>query len=163
MDRQIEHANPQDYGITSQEATAMRLRYINGLRDEQTTIVQKWRVFWLNNQNNWFIEWQYKENLNKLEVLNKQLYFIKNQQKDKMKPFDMMFIKSIPINTIVKVDRNNKFKVRNEKTASCHWYKDSNTWVDFGGDNKRHDVIDLVMHIYNLSFVEACKKLSDCS
>jgi len=74
--------------------------------------------------------------------------------------FNIARLKEIPINTIVEVNSAGFFKVRDEKTPSCKWYRDNNTWVDFGDDNKQHDVIDLVMLLNKCSFIEACKRLS---
>ena len=75
--------------------------------------------------------------------------------------FDVQALKQIPIDRIVQVNSMGKFKIRDEKTASAHWYKSDNSWVDFGSDNRRHDVIDLVMIIEGLDFYKACKYLSN--
>lgn len=73
--------------------------------------------------------------------------------------FDLLTLKAIPIDSIVEVDMRNKFRIRDERTASAHYYKQNNKWYDFGS-GEGGDVIDLVMRINNCSFVEACKYLS---
>jgi hypothetical protein len=76
--------------------------------------------------------------------------------------FDVQALKQIPIDKIISVNPAGFFKARpDEKTASAKWYRDNNTWVDFGGDNRRHDVIDLVMITEGLDFYKACKYLSN--
>lgn len=74
--------------------------------------------------------------------------------------FDVAQLKQIPIDRIVSVNAAGFFKVRDEKTPSCKWFKESNVWVDFGNDNRKHDVIDLVQLVEGLSFYDACKYLN---
>jgi hypothetical protein len=76
---------------------------------------------------------------------------------DESKDFDIPTLKAIPLTDFVEVNRAGFFRVRlDDKTPSCKYYKDTNTWVDFGGDNKRHDVIDLICVLHNINFREAC-------
>ena len=76
--------------------------------------------------------------------------------------FDVQALKQVPIDKIISVNPAGFFKARpDEKTASAKWYRDNNTWVDFGSDNRRHDVIDLVMITEGLDFYKACKYLSN--
>lgn len=46
-----------------------------------------------------------------------------------------------------------------EKSASFHYYKESNTTYCFGGCGKAFDVIDIYQKLYNCTFIEAVKKL----
>lgn len=52
-------------------------------------------------------------------------------------------------------------KIRDERTASCKLYTDRipNTFYDYGGDHIHGDVINLTMHVCNLSWKDALCKL----
>jgi hypothetical protein len=76
--------------------------------------------------------------------------------------FDVQALKQVSIDKIVSVNPAGFFKARpDEKTASAKWYRDNNTWVDFGGDNRKHSVIDLVMILQDCDFYHACRYLSE--
>lgn len=61
--------------------------------------------------------------------------------------------------------RGNKYwcKLRNERTASCvlNAHKSPNTYCDFGGGGKEHDVIQFVSEALSLSRADAIKYLAD--
>ena len=75
-------------------------------------------------------------------------------------------IKEIPIDSLIgyspawRSDQRWTFRcpVHNEKTASFVWYREQNSWHCFGC-SQGGSVIDLVMQMENLSFVDACKRL----
>lgn len=105
----------------------------------------------------------------KMDKIDKRLKFIKRREEiiksggtiDTSKDFDITYLKTIPIDLFVDVNRAGFFRVREgDKTPSCKWFKNENTWVDFGGDNQRHDVIDLIMITKTLDFIGACRFLS---
>lgn len=81
--------------------------------------------------------------------------------KEKYLMYDMEEIKEIPV-TQVLADygisvKNNKFKIRNERTPSCHIYP-NNTWNDFG-TNIGGRAIELVMAIEDIEFKFAVQTL----
>lgn len=86
-----------------------------------------------------------------------------NGGKNRIK-IDIDAIKKIPIEKILSIRgiQNNRgmFKVRNEKTPSCHFDKDKNLWIDYGS-GEGGSVIDLYMKINNYNFKEAIKELSN--
>ena len=53
----------------------------------------------------------------------------------------------------------NKFAIRNEKTPSCNYYPENNSYYDFGA-SEGGDSIDLYMKIYGCDFKEAVNSLS---
>lgn len=83
--------------------------------------------------------------------------------------YDLKALKSIPIKSIlesrgIEISKENKkdlwFKLRGEKTASCHVDLDKNLWHDFGS-GKGGSVIDLVAEVDNISPKEAINKLAE--
>lgn len=54
-------------------------------------------------------------------------------------------------------NKNAKFKIRNEKTASASLHQDKNIWFvkDFGSGNKRMNGVEVVMYEESLEFAEA--------
>ena len=100
--------------------------------------------------------WQYKKNQSMGEPTNKN--FVDKEE-----------LKQIPITRVLeclgfkeagKSGNRSYYKIRNEKTASCVIYPETNTFFDFGssvgGDN-----ITLIQYLEGLSFGDACKKLKD--
>jgi hypothetical protein len=108
-----------------------------------------------------YFELIYNDVLSKLEKINKDMLFMASPVSNDRPSFNIGQLKQVPIDQVVQVDARNKFKIRDERTPSCHWYKYDNTWVDFGSDNKKHDVIDLVMMVNNCGFIDACRILSN--
>lgn len=79
------------------------------------------------------------------------------------KSYDIAAIKQIPIDTLVEVNRAGFFRVREgDKTPSCKWYKDKNTWHDFGSD-EGGDVIDLYQKLNKCTLIQALRALSSNS
>jgi hypothetical protein len=127
---------------------------------EKTVFDDKNRDYWLMGLE------EANERLSKLE---KKINYRKHIKEiiesggeiDRSKDFDIPYLKTIPISDFVEINRAGFFRVRDEdKTPSCKWYKEDNTWVDFGGGNQKHDVIDLIMILKGFNFVEACRFLS---
>ena len=72
---------------------------------------------------------------------------------------DIQRAKSVPIPSFIKFKQNKaKCLWHEEKTASLHFYPDSNTLYCYGC-NKRADVIDVVMRLENLNLKEAIVRL----
>lgn len=98
------------------------------------------------------------------KVINEQLRFLnQNRKKKSYVKIDVKNIKDIPITNFMKFDSTHKTKCpfHNEKTASFHYYPESNTAYCFGGCGKRFDVIDVYRQINSCSFVEAVKRLKE--
>ncbi|MFQ9249237.1 MAG: CHC2 zinc finger domain-containing protein [Clostridium paraputrificum] len=82
--------------------------------------------------------------------------------------FDLNEIKNIPILdicslyniTLEKKGKNYIGKIRNEKTPSCVFYVETNTWKDFG-INEGGSTIDLVMKLEGVKSGEAMFILAD--
>ena len=77
--------------------------------------------------------------------------------------YDLNAIREIPIDKVladrrIKLERNNYFKIQNQRSASIKYYPDRNAWYDFsmkaGGG-----VIKLVMKMDHISAGEAIQKL----
>jgi hypothetical protein len=160
----VNHGNPEDYGLNQKEAWEMRLKYLNDKEKKFSKSVSDWTTIVMKSgKDDWVPRMYWSEMNERLKKIRRNIIFIKSLirgEKDTRQKFDIETIKQVPINVIVEVGANNFFKIRDEKTPSCYWYKDSNRWVDFGSDEKG-DVIDLVIKIHNLSFPEACKFLSN--
>ena len=105
----------------------------------------------------------------KINRLEKQIYRLKQQnrflssdQKDNP-PLNVDGAKEYPIPEILQGAGikliHNKFAIRDEKTPSCNYYKDSNSYYDFGSA-EGGDSVDLYMKIYGCNFVEAVRMLA---
>lgn len=75
-------------------------------------------------------------------------------------------IKSVPIRVVLEsrgitYNRNNMFKIRNEKTPSAQFNDDKNVFYDHGDTQKGGSVIDLIMALENLSTGEAIKFIKE--
>lgn len=81
--------------------------------------------------------------------------------------FNLEAIKAVPVDSLMPygpVWRSEKrwtyrCPVHNEKTASMVYYRDQNTWHCFGC-GEGGSVIDLVMKMENINFIEACRRLT---
>lgn len=76
---------------------------------------------------------------------------------------DLEEVKRVPLLKILEmrgIQITNKlyFAIRNEKTPSCRYYKNNNSWYDFGS-GEGGSVIDLLMKIDGLTAKEAIKEL----
>lgn len=97
---------------------------------------------------------------NDIKKLERDLYFLDHKEEilSRKGSFDIQYLKTIPIDNFVEVNRAGFFKIRDEKTPSVKYYRDRNTWHDFGtGENG--DVIDLIMKLKGYNFQEACNFL----
>lgn len=81
--------------------------------------------------------------------------------KEKYLLYDMEQIKEIPVTQVLSdygiEIKNNQFKIRDERTPSCHVYP-NNTWHDFGA-NKGGRAIELVMALEDIEFKFAVQML----
>lgn len=76
---------------------------------------------------------------------------------------DLQRAKSYPIHQLLKFDKqgNTRCIFHNEKTASLHYYPETNTCYCFGSCGKSFDAIDIYMKLHNVTFKEAVKKLKE--
>lgn len=156
------HHNPLDYGLTQEEALKLRLRYLNRQLAYYRKKYDEFQWFLLNGDS-WFVQDQLVSCLDLIQATERKRRHITRLLRSPTKlqqSFDLYTLKQIPIDTFVEVSSRNTFKLRDEKTASCYWYKNTNRWQDFGTD-EGGDVIDLVMKLNQCSFYEACKYLSN--
>lgn len=118
----------------------------------------------LDDKNSEYLMLLYDEATAEIIKINRRLDYLKRRNEveaaggvmPKSRDFDIAALRTIPISDFVEVNRAGFFKVRDEKTPSCKYYKDENMWVDFGGDNQRHDVIDLICLLHKCNFRDAC-------
>ena len=172
----VAHSNPSDYGLNELDIIKIKLIYINNkikpIKERIERVSTRLALSKCNSSKNFGIQ-ILEDDEKELDKLYKQKK-IYNGIKDDLinndrnsletlysKKFDIDRLKQVPIDNFVEVNRQGKFKVRDEKTPSCHWYKDTNTWVDFGGDNRKMDVIDLVQKLHKIDFIGACKILNN--
>lgn len=144
-----------------------RLRYDRKMEERNISYFTEKAVFGTNNSQIWLLDLE--ESKERLDKINKKIDYRNHIKEivesggeiDRSKDFDISYLKTILISDFVDINRAGFFRVRpDDKTPSCKWYKEDNTWVDFGGDNQKHDVIDLIMLIKNLDFTSACRFLS---
>lgn len=161
------HDNPSDYNITQADADKMRLRYLYQLRREyreQALIFHRFSVDPnIRKDQMWFIIWQFNYWSVKVNEIEKKIKWVLSREKNKkdLKSFDLEALKAIPIENFVDVyPNNNSFKLRDERTPSCHLYRTQNRWHDFG-TGEGGSVIDLIMILNDCTFIEACKYLSN--
>lgn len=162
------HDNPEDYGLTKEEAYKMRLRYLRQQKKEVET--EKNRLYALilrtSPQERWCPQMFWEEQLkqfNKLEANIRHITLLiegKAQRKD----YDIERLKEIPIGNVFDTTAAGFFitnPLRNERTPSnsLHWDKNKNTWTDFGS-GEYGDVIDMVQKVNKCSFIKACEILS---
>lgn len=156
------HHNPKDYGLTHEQAFRFRLRYLNQLLALYKEKCNEFHRFILNDYT-WFAAEQFlyfKKLCDETDHKKQNILRLLRSPTKNQTVFDLDTIKQIPIDSFVEVSSRNTFKLRDEKTASCYWYKQTNRWHDFGTD-EGGDVIDLVMKLHSCTFYEACKYLSN--
>lgn len=170
------HSNPDDYGLTELDSVKMKLSLINKKIKPIKDRIERLSTLLAFEKSKDSISFGLlilEDDQNELEKLEKQrrIYIgIKKDLKDNdrnslevlyNKKFNIEKLKNVPIDNFVEVNGQGKFKIRDEKTPSCYWYKNDNTWVDFGGDNRKMDVIDLVQKLHKIDFISACKLLNN--
>jgi hypothetical protein len=161
------HNNPSDFGLTQEDADFFRLRYLSSLRNEykeQATLFHQYAVSTRTSKDQmWFVMWQCNHFTRLHDEVVKKIAFLKSRKTRPKDPksFNLEEIKAIPIENFVDVHPNTgSFRIREERTPSCHLYRAQNRWHDFG-TGEGGSVIDLIMIIRDCSFVEACKYLSN--
>lgn len=159
----IKHSNPQDYGLTQDWAYRRRLLFLrNSLAPikESLSIINK-QLLTCSRSEQWFPLMYWKDFDAKHQKIENNIRYVRallSGAKEKYS-YDLVALKQIPIDTIVEVNSAGFFKLRDEKTPSCKWYKEKNTWHDFGS-GEHGDVIDLIMKLNNCTFQEACRLLT---
>ena len=167
LDPAINYRDPIHYHLSEEDALKLRLRYLkqelsyHTLRCDHLRHIANTAKYHQLSQM-WIIDYQLSLVYPIIDSLSHKIASIKNRldaPPSTLPQFNLEQIKQYPITDIVEVNSRNFFKLRDERTPSCKYYPDSNTWYDFGSC-AGGDVIDLVMILNNCSFVEACKYLS---
>lgn len=130
-------------------------------------------VFTAKPNSAWFLNDKLIEINNKLKSLEKRKCWLDRLSKNhkeaekrheeyvpKFKDYDIQQLKKVPIDRFVKVNHSGFFAIRNENTPSVKWYKEKNTWHDFG-IGEGGDVIDLVQRLYGCTFPQALEMLDN--
>lgn len=163
----VDHGNPEDYGLTQEDADKIKLRYLKQelkrFRDQRNS----WNRIVLNVDvgSRWLAIEEYNKASNAVEKIKKSIYFLKNKDKiQKLERFDLERLKQIPIGEITEVMpngffRNNPFREEKSPSNSLYWNKKTNGWVDYGSGEYGSN-IDLVMKLRDCSFIDSCKWLN---
>jgi len=172
----VAHSNPADYGLSELDVVVLQIKIFNKKIKPIKERMERLRTSLAMCKCKSSVSFGltiFEDDEKELGKLNKKLNIYKSIKKDLKnnnresleqiynKRFDIERLKQVSLDNFVEISPQGKFKVRDEKTPSCHWYKDSNTWVDFGGDNRRMDVIDLVQILHKTDFIGACKILNN--
>jgi len=159
------HGSPSFFNLSQEDANKMRLRYLRpqqrSLRETRDNIHRLFVSPSLPQDQRWFVEWAYLYYNNLLSKIDHQIRLLRPRARSH-EQFNLEQIKSVPIDSIVEVNSRNTFSIREERTPSCHYYREQNRWHDFGS-SEGGDVIDLVMRINNWTFHEACQYLNNTS
>lgn len=158
------HANPADYGLSIEEAKKMRLAELQRMRK-----IAQWRVSEgvrlkvnARPQDKWFVDASLTDWQNELDALDRQIRFLKANRNTPL--VDLETIKEcVKIRDVlnaagVKIERNNTFKIRDERTPSAHFNEKKNLWYDFGS-SEGGSVIDLYMKLYKTDISGAVSAL----
>jgi len=161
----VQHANPDDYGLTREAVVMMRIAYLQKLlalaEDEFTYYKSK-----VIAGNIFFNYGELNKISAKVRKIQKNIHFQKKSLNDdnEIETFDLVRLKAIPMDTLTEILPSgffvrNPFRNEGSPSNSLHWYKAKNIWTDFAtaesGDN-----IDLMMKIHNCGFRDACKMLN---
>lgn len=155
------HNDPSDYGLSREDAIKARLRYLRHILKREECTFNLCQHVLLTNYSEW-TELQLVESGKQLDMIRNKIKSETNRLKNpgrKAMSYDIASIKRIPIDTLVEVNSAGFFKVRNEKTPSCKWYRTENRWQDFGS-GIGGDVIDLYRIINNCDTKTAMKELN---
>jgi len=128
------HNNPEDYWLSEKEVLQMKRRFLIWKIIEEFDWINVYEIpllYWDNEMMKSFAE----DHKVLMEKYIKSVYFVTN---------------------FVEVNNQWFFRIRDERTPSCKYYKDKNTWHDFGS-GIWWDVISLIMEKDKVSFREACK------
>lgn len=172
----VAHSNPSDYGLTDLDVVKFKISILNQKIKPIKERIERMSTALAFDKSKSSVEFGLhilEDDERELEKLSKKLKIyqqikkdLKDNNRDSLEKvygnkFDIERIKQVPLDNFVEINPQGKFKVRDERTPSCHWYKNNNTWVDFGGENRKMDVIDLVMILHKLDFISACKMLNN--
>jgi hypothetical protein len=101
---------------------------------------------------------------NELAILQSRVNYLigKKVAQHKISPDEIERARAVPINTLIKVGRDNKARCplpqHNDKTASLHVYRDNHAYCF--GCGKRASAIDIYMALHSCDFKTAVKALS---
>lgn len=151
------HNNPEDYWLSEKEVLQMKRRFLIWKIIEEFDWINIYEIplsDWDNEMMKSFAE----DHKVLMEKYIKSVYFVTKRMYKEVedKSFDVERIKEVPIENFVDVNNQWFFRIRDERTPSCKYYKDKNTWHDFGS-GIWWDVISLIMEKDKVSFREACK------
>jgi hypothetical protein len=151
--------------LTQDDRNAMELRILRNrikiLREHAATRQKQFlKRDSVSDNHASFITATWQESLEEIEALERRIRFIKLPLIDRSsRGYNIEAIKRIPIDSLVSVNAAGFFKIRDEKTPSCKYYKNENRWHDFGSDTGG-DIIDLWRAINKCETSEALKALS---
>lgn len=160
-----DHNNPEDYGLTNDDAIKIRLRYLRSKKKQVESDIRDINSEYLLGKRPFaYLTINVLEE--KVEKLNKDIYFnnLRLKEGDNRVSFNIQELKKIPLDKITAILPNgffvnNPFRQENSPSNSLAWDKKVNKWTDFGS-GERGDIIDLVMTIEKCNFYEACERLS---
>lgn len=161
----IKHSDPGDYGLTREEADALRVRYLKS----QLTILNKERRRLLllklhAERNDKWLPDMFIETLDKkIKKFENESRFRRLPEEERARSIDINRIKEeVKIRTVleifhVPVSGKNFFALRNERTPSAN-FNDNNLWYDHGS-GEGGSVIDLYMRLNNCNLSTAIQEL----
>lgn len=172
------HNDPDDYGLTKQDALRINLRYLRHLKKLHEVKEAEAKSLFMHYPN-WHSQWQLNEAQKELDKVNKNIRIKLDQLKELKaaeqgeqsyahpKPnrieYDLETIKKVPCNLITDIAPTGFFIVnpfRNERSPSnsLHWNKATNRWTDYGS-GQHGDNLDLYMKINDCDLPTALKNL----
>jgi hypothetical protein len=169
--RMVIHNNPEDYGLTREDAIKMRLRWLRSelkiwadCHDHYLNICLLEKVGtdnWLalNKQVvicNSFVE-KYQTEIDRINIVKK------NNNVNPYDKIDLDVLKTVPLNIITEIlptgfFRDNPFRNESSPSNSLHWYKTTNRYKDFGS-GEHGDAIDLYMAVHKCTIQRAINDL----
>jgi len=161
----VNHSNPEDYGLSRDDALKMKLRYLKSKKKELDDEITNLNVDYLSGKRplayvTLNILEEKRDKLNKDIFINSKIL----NKKENITLYDVSNLKNIPLNKITEIlsngfFMNNPFRNERSPSNSLAWDKKTNRWTDFGS-GEYGDSIDLVMAMNKCDFREACKILT---
>jgi hypothetical protein len=160
----VEHRDPALFKKTQEDVCKIKIKNLMENKKELSGDIERLRIVLAESLKGDFDFFNdiYQQKKQELDKINYSLSYLKkiiSGEIDEKQKFDLVRLKEIPIDTIVEVNSALFFKIRDEKTPSAYWYKNTNRWTDFGS-GESGDTIDLVMKLQNIDFYKACQFLS---
>jgi len=153
-------AKPEDFGITNEDAMKMRKQYLSLKTKNHILFLVRHRDLWYKHGDT-----EYYTYSNAISDLSRRLTALRSK-KTKYNTFDLELIKEAPIGDYmptrpIKHSHQQFYSCpfHEEKNASFVWYRDSNQYHCFSC-GEHGDVINLVMKLNGISFIDACKLIN---